>query len=126
MIYKRVAARLSAQDWVAITIELAIVVVGVFVGTWVADWNQARVEAGETRRMLINLKPELENSVGYDQTIENYYVLTHNYATTAFAGWRGTRGFPTATSSSLPIRRARQTMRRWTRQAGLKPLAPSG
>jgi hypothetical protein len=88
MIYKRVAARLAAQDWVAITIELAIVVVGVFVGTWVADWNQARVEAGETRRMLINLKPELENSVGYDRTIENYYVLTRKYATTAFAGWR--------------------------------------
>lgn len=47
MIYKRVAARLRAQDWVAITIELAIVVVGVFVGTWVADWNQARGGGGD-------------------------------------------------------------------------------
>ena len=28
MIYKRVAARLRAQDWVVITIELAIVIVG--------------------------------------------------------------------------------------------------
>ncbi len=32
MIYKRVAARLRAQDWVAITIELAIVAVGMFIG----------------------------------------------------------------------------------------------
>ena len=32
MIYKRVAARLQAQDWLAITIELTIVVVGVFIG----------------------------------------------------------------------------------------------
>ena len=39
MIYKRVAARLRAQDWLAITIELGIVVLGVFIGTWVANWK---------------------------------------------------------------------------------------
>ncbi len=39
MIYKRVGARLRAQDWLAIVIELGIVVLGVFIGTWVANWN---------------------------------------------------------------------------------------
>ena len=37
MIYKRVAARLRAQDWAAITIELGIVIVGVFIGIPVDD-----------------------------------------------------------------------------------------
>jgi hypothetical protein len=39
MIFKRAVARLRAQDCVAITIELAIVVIGVFLGTQVANWN---------------------------------------------------------------------------------------
>ena len=34
MIFKRFAANLRAQNWFAIGIELAIVIVGVFIGTW--------------------------------------------------------------------------------------------
>ena len=37
MIYKRAIAKLRGQEWSAIAIELAIVVVGVFMGTWVAN-----------------------------------------------------------------------------------------
>ena len=40
MIYKRAIAKLRAQDWFAIFVEFAIVVAGVFVGTWVANLNQ--------------------------------------------------------------------------------------
>ena len=60
MIYKRAAARLRAQDWVAITIELSIVVVGVFIGTQVANWNEDRLTRRETQRMLVRLKPEID------------------------------------------------------------------
>ncbi len=44
MIYKRVAAWLRGQDWVAILIELGIVILGVFVGTQVSNWNATRTE----------------------------------------------------------------------------------
>ncbi len=44
MIFKRAVARLGAQDWLAIAIELAIVIIGVFIGIWVANWNQERSE----------------------------------------------------------------------------------
>ena len=89
MIYKRVAARLKAQDWLAITIEFAIVVAGVFVGTWVANLNQGRVEAGETRQMIRNLKPELGNNIAIFDAVENYYAVTRRFGATAFSGWRG-------------------------------------
>ncbi len=89
MIYKRVAARLQAQDWLAITIEFAIVVVGVFVGTWVANLNQGRVEAGETRQMIRYLRPELGNNIAIFQAVKNYHAVTRRYSATAFAGWRG-------------------------------------
>src|SRR4051812_34334601 len=87
MIYKRVAARLRAQDWVAITIELAIVVVGVFIGSWVANWNQARVDMRDTRELLIQLKPELVALEGFSTQTRAYYALTRKYAQVAFAGW---------------------------------------
>ena len=88
MIYKRVAARLRAQDWVAITIELGIVVIGVFLGIWVAGWNQQRVEQRETQELLVQLKPELVALDSFSHKARAYYALTRRYARTAFAGWK--------------------------------------
>ena len=89
MIYKRAAARLRAQDWVAITIELAIVIIGVFIGIQVANWNEARMERRETQQMLSRLKPELHNQLAVYASARSYYGLTRRYADIAFAGWRG-------------------------------------
>ena len=47
------------RSWLAITIELAIVIIDVFVGTQVANWNEQRIENLETRRLLTQLKPEV-------------------------------------------------------------------
>lgn len=89
MIFRRAAAKLRAQDWTAIAIELLIVIIGVFVGTWVANWNQARLEKAQTERMLTELRPGLEHFIGFFDTAKPYYAATRVYADTAFAGWRG-------------------------------------
>ncbi len=89
MIYKRFAANLRAQNWFAIVIEFAIVVAGVFVGTWVANLNQQRIEVLETEQMLRNLKPGLRSNLALFGTVRHYYVVTRRFGTTAFAGWRG-------------------------------------
>ena len=89
MIYKRAAARLRAQDWVAITIELSIVVVGVFIGTQVANWNEDRLTRRETQRMLVRLKPEIDNLLLFYTSARDYYRTTRGWADTAFAAWRG-------------------------------------
>jgi len=88
MVFKRAVAGLRAQDWIAITIELAIVVVGVFIGIQVANWNEERIERHETQRMLTRLKPELRNLLDFYASARTYYATTRTYATTAFAGWR--------------------------------------
>ena len=69
MIYKRVAARLRAQDWLAITIELGIVIVGVFIGTWEANWNQERAAQRDTKALLRELGPELRRPGSPEQTL---------------------------------------------------------
>jgi hypothetical protein len=87
MIYKRFAANLRAQNWFAIAIELGIVVIGVFIGTWVANWNTQRVEQVETRRMLVQLKPSIALLQSYFDSARRYYAVTRGYATVAQAGW---------------------------------------
>lgn len=87
MIFKRMVANLRAQNWSAIAIELGIVIVGVFIGTWVANWNQERAARAETRRMIGQLGPSLELLEQYFVSIRDYYSVTRGYANTALAGW---------------------------------------
>lgn len=94
MIYKRVAARLRAQDWLAITIELGIVILGVFIGTLVANANQQRLEGAETNYRLEQLKPELQRIRARADIARQYYATTRRFAETAFAAWQGDRQIP--------------------------------
>jgi ABC-type transport system involved in cytochrome bd biosynthesis fused ATPase/permease subunit len=63
MILRNLTANLRTQNWTAIAIEFAIVVLGVFIGTEVANWNQARLQKEATSRMLEQLRPELQNQL---------------------------------------------------------------
>ena len=44
MILRRVVQRLKQQEWTAVVIEIAIVVLGVFIGIQVSNWNDDRKE----------------------------------------------------------------------------------
>jgi hypothetical protein len=88
MILRRLTQNLRAQNWTAILIELVIVIVGVFIGTQVANWNEDRLEKRETQRMLARLAPELRNLLALYASSRTYYATTRAYAATALAGWR--------------------------------------
>ena len=64
MILRRVAEHAKAQNWFAVTLDFFIVVIGVFVGIEVANWNQARQDRQEERRyydqLLVDLRGDLE------------------------------------------------------------------
>src|SRR4051812_21009610 len=89
MIYRRLGARLKAQDWLAITIELAIVIVGVFIGTWVANRNQEASERRQAEEMIAELRPGLLNFGQALDSATNYFAVANKYGDTAFAGWAG-------------------------------------
>jgi len=88
MILRRLTANLRTQNWTAIAIEFLIVVIGVFVGTWVANWNQERAAKAETERMVEQLKPQLDTLSAYFVVARQYYGITRAYSKTAIAGWR--------------------------------------
>ena len=43
---RRIIEHLAAQHWTAVWIDSVIVVVGVFIGIQVSNWNQARALIG--------------------------------------------------------------------------------
>lgn len=88
MIYKRFAANLRAQNWSAIGIEIGIVIIGVFIGTQVSNWNAQRIEKRETAHLLAELKPSLQSFIDFFESARVYYATTHAYSDRAFAGWR--------------------------------------
>lgn len=100
MIFRRLSANLRAQNWTAVAIELAIVIVGVFIGVQAANWNQARQERQKTNLLLSQLEAELTTFHGFLDQLDGYYSTTRRYAVTADAGWRRD---PTVTDQEFVI-----------------------
>src|SRR6476659_2656522 len=54
---RRIREHVAGHNWFAVAIDLAIVVVGVFLGTQVSNWNQARIDrerAASYRERLVD------------------------------------------------------------------------
>ncbi|MES2120580.1 MAG: hypothetical protein V4513_08405 [Pseudomonadota bacterium] len=88
MFLRRLTSSLKDQRWTTIVIELAIVVIGVFIGNQVSNWNQARIEKAQTQRMLMQLVPELRAELEFFASSQRYYQTTRRYADQTQAAWR--------------------------------------
>ncbi|MBP8081362.1 MAG: hypothetical protein KAY12_04310 [Arenimonas sp.] len=63
MILRRLAEHLRHQHWTAIGIELAIVVLGVFIGMQVSNWNEERRDRALERQYLERLREDIASSM---------------------------------------------------------------
>lgn len=71
MILRRLARNLRDQNWTAITIEFVLLVVGVFLGIQVANWNEARVDRDREKTFLGQLRDEIaENARSIQHQLE--------------------------------------------------------
>jgi hypothetical protein len=80
MILGRVTGYVKTQNWFAVGVELVILVLGVFIGIQVSNWNESRQEqqiaAGYLDRLRNDFRVESEN---YRRYI-NYYESVHAHA----------------------------------------------
>ena len=65
MLLRRVIEHVKTQNWTAIGLDFVIVVVGVFVGIQVSNWNDARREHAAERATLIRMQHESEQIVAF-------------------------------------------------------------
>ena len=67
MLLRRLTNNLKEQNWTAIVIEFVLLVVGVFLGIQVANWNETRNERLREQGFLDQLRDEIAGNV---ETIE--------------------------------------------------------
>ena len=60
MILRRLAQHLKEQNWTAISIEFVLLVLGVFLGIQVANWNEAREDEVRAQAYLSRIHVNLE------------------------------------------------------------------
>jgi hypothetical protein len=73
MLLRRINQHIKDQHWFAVCIDFFIVVIGVFIGIQVANWNDERVAAANEAKLIVRLTEEmrvLESELAADA--ENY------------------------------------------------------
>ena len=71
MLFRRVVEHVRTQNWTAIGIDFLIVVLGVFLGIQLGDWNEGRKERAEYEDALVRLDKEMAaNAAAFDRMDE--------------------------------------------------------
>ena len=69
MILRRVIAHFRKQEWTAIGLDFLIVVVGVFIGIQVSNWNDARAERSIADHHLTEIAEDLQAHLGFHDAL---------------------------------------------------------
>lgn len=62
MILKRLRAEAARQNWLGVAVDLVILILGVFLGIQVSNWNQGRLDQAEGRAYRDQLVRDLESN----------------------------------------------------------------
>ncbi|MFZ5619259.1 MAG: DUF6090 family protein [Pseudomonadota bacterium] len=99
MILRRVIAHFRKQEWTAIAIDFVIVVVGVFIGIQVANWNEARRDRASEETYLAGLAKDLRGDIAeIDEIvrISTVRIAAMNYLIEKATGGKLPKGFNSA------------------------------
>ncbi len=83
MLLRRVTEHVKALNWTAVFVDLVIVVVGVFIGIQVSNWNETRKMLAVTQTYYQRLMDDLKAEYTSNQELTAYYsqVRAHGLAT---------------------------------------------
>ena len=83
MVIRRIREHVATQNWFAIGIDLAIVVVGVFIATQANNWNEARIEREQGHSYRARLIEDLRANEADMQDRRAYYLEVQRHAKAA-------------------------------------------
>lgn len=92
MLLRRVIEHVRMQQWTAIAIDFVIVVVGVFIGIQVSNWNQARVDRDKATSYRQRLVDELQFNARQYRQQAAYYGIVKRHGIAALASLEGRGG----------------------------------
>jgi len=86
MLLRRVIEHVKAQHWTAVALDFVIVVMGVFIGIQVANWNEARSDRQREEQILRDIAADLRldrEEFATGREIAFLQIAAANYALTA-------------------------------------------
>ena len=85
MLLRRVTQHVQTQNWFAVFIDFLIVVVGVFIGIQVANWNETRQQQSLTDHYLQRITDDLEANLMDIEQRAIYFSQTRAYGLAALS-----------------------------------------
>jgi len=82
MILRRLATALRQQDWFTVMVEILIVVLGVFIGIQVSNWNDARIDHGRAAAYLERIDQDLDADLATLADRKNFWRQVSRYGET--------------------------------------------
>jgi hypothetical protein len=73
MLLRRLTQSLKEQNWTAIVVEFVLLVLGVFLGIQVSNWNQAREDQHRGRAYVTRLTADFEQDLALRRQLVDYY-----------------------------------------------------
>jgi hypothetical protein len=126
MLFRRISKHVENQNWFAVLIDFAIVVIGVFIGIQVANWNEARADRAQEAAILSQLKDEFtEISVALEKQITIREGYTDNLMRLV-TGLEGSGLMPDDFAIKSALIAARSTGRRPAASAAYLQLTVNG
>ena len=97
MILRRFTKHITEQNWFAVGLDVIVVVVGIFLGLQVTEWNESRKDKNQERAYLMQMKEDvlasIENGRVYQDNQNKYLDETAAFALLAVnkAGYEGSK-----------------------------------
>ena len=100
MLLRRISQHVKDQNWFAVLLDFFIVVVGVFVGIQVANWNEERITKQNSLKARADLIADLRNDLDVfavrqkfylevrDASIKTLGILTGDFPASVEAQWQ--------------------------------------
>lgn len=83
MLLRRVITHVRQQEWTAIAIDLLIVVVGVFIGIQVSNWNDSRLREETAQDYIERIRADLQANLDDFQQRSTYFSQVRIHALSA-------------------------------------------
>lgn len=80
MVIRRIREHVAAHNWFAVAVDVAIVVVGVFLGTQVSNWNQERGERAQSHEDRQRLVADLGSNTADFANRLRYFRAVRGHA----------------------------------------------
>jgi hypothetical protein len=79
MIVRKLAEAMRQQNWFTVVLEILIVVIGLFIGLQVDDWNQRRIDRSTEAAYLRELLEDFEaNRASLEKTSQRLETILRN------------------------------------------------